>query len=569
VDNGNAGGGGAEGKILFVNTAGNAIGLGYTADVTTDSDFIISTNAGGTYGGYLGLASGAISDAQSDIILEPKTDVRIATGGLKVGTSQVITSSRGLENISAIQVGSTTSQNSFGVLQVNQATNNDESGIGILAAASGRSMRLWVDETTSYINSGDGGSADLVLNEAATISSNGTGTFYQLTLTGSTDDLTFTDSAGDWTINNAQQNNGITIFDGTGGVDINYNGTAVISADSNGIGLASATTVSGLLTASGGIAGLTLTNGISGNNFNITGVNQLEIADPGEGIVFTSGASGNITLAIIDDASDNILQLSGTGATFSTPTLTATDASIGGSSPGIVTSLNTNGDGKIYKSGSFAPNLYLTRSRAGDTDTTTNDYLGNIFFSGWRSGVTTEAYAAYISCKALSTVSSRQQGQLEFYTAPNNITYPTLSMYLNSVGMNIAGSLGVGTAPSGTTGEIRATNNITAYYSDERLKNLEKPIDNALEKVQQLTGYYFTENEKAKELGYHNSRRQVGVSAQEVEKVLPEVVTSAPINEDYKSVWYDKLVPLLIEAIKEQQSEIEQLKTMVNQLLEK
>lgn len=127
--------------------------------------------------------------------------------------------------------------------------------------------------------------------------------------------------------------------------------------------------------------------------------------------------------------------------------------------------------------------------------------------------------------------------------------------------MTIGGALGVGTAASSTTGEIRATNNITAYYSDERLKNLEGPIDNALEKVQQLTGYYFTENEKAKELGYDNSRRQVGVSAQEVEKVLPEVVTSAPIDEDYKSVWYDKLVPLLIEAVKELKQEVDYLKT--------
>ena len=77
------------------------------------------------------------------------------------------------------------------------------------------------------------------------------------------------------------------------------------------------TTVANILTASGGINGLTLNNGgISGSNFNITGVNQLEIADPGEGIVFTSGASGNMTLAIVDDASDNILNFSGTGATL-------------------------------------------------------------------------------------------------------------------------------------------------------------------------------------------------------------------------------------------------------------
>ena len=112
-------------------------------------------------------------------------------------------------------------------------------------------------------------------------------------------------------------------------------------------------------------------------------------------------------------------------------------------------------------------------------------------------------------------------------------------------------SLGVNTAGSGTAGEIRATNNITAYYSDSRLKDFEGPIESALDKVKALTGYYFKENELAKQFGYDNDKRQVGVSAQEVEEVLPEVVTEAPFNSEYKSVWYEKLVPLLIEAIKE------------------
>ena len=67
----------------------------------------------------------------------------------------------------------------------------------------------------------------------------------------------------------------------------------------------------------------------------------------------------------------------------------------------------------------------------------------------------------------------------------------------------------------------------------------------------QLNGYYFKENETAKKLGYENDRLQVGVSAQEVQKVLPEVVTEAPIDDNYITVWYEKLVPLLIEAIKE------------------
>jgi len=66
------------------------------------------------------------------------------------------------------------------------------------------------------------------------ITSSGRGTFDELTLTGSTDNLTFNEASGDWTINNAQQNNGITIFDGSAGVAINYNGATVAEFTGSG-----------------------------------------------------------------------------------------------------------------------------------------------------------------------------------------------------------------------------------------------------------------------------------------------------------------------------------------------
>ena len=127
-------------------------------------------------------------------------------------------------------------------------------------------------------------------------------------------------------------------------------------------------------------------------------------------------------------------------------------------------------------------------------------------------------------------------------------------------------SFGVGTNSSGTSGEIRATNNITAYYSDGRLKDILGTIDNPISKVLNLKGVYYKENQTAKDLGYDNDRVQVGVIAQDVEKVLPEVVTDAPIDAKYKTVWYEKLVPLLIEAIKEQQVTIESLNSRLEHL---
>jgi hypothetical protein len=130
-------------------------------------------------------------------------------------------------------------------------------------------------------------------------------------------------------------------------------------------------------------------------------------------------------------------------------------------------------------------------------------------------------------------------------------------------------SLGVGTAASTVTGEIRATNNITAYFSDDRLKTRLGPIENSIDKIVNLNGFYYIENENAKSLGYSNDKIQVGMSAQEVLSVLPEAVVDAPINYnfhgmDYKTVQYEKLIPLLVEAIKEQQIKINYLLEKLN-----
>jgi hypothetical protein len=121
-------------------------------------------------------------------------------------------------------------------------------------------------------------------------------------------------------------------------------------------------------------------------------------------------------------------------------------------------------------------------------------------------------------------------------------------------------SLGLGTNASGSTGDLRAVGNITAYYSDDRLKTRLGSIENALDKVMSLNGFYHEANELAQSLGYE-SIREVGVSAQEVDKVMPEVVAPAPIDPQYMTVRYERLVPLLIEAIKELKAEIDILKT--------
>ena len=105
------------------------------------------------------------------------------------------------------------------------------------------------------------------------------------------------------------------------------------------------------------------------------------------------------------------------------------------------------------------------------------------------------------------------------------------------------------------TGTITATSDITAYYSsDRRLKDNITKITNPIQKVQAIGGYEFDWNSLSEKEGH-----DVGVIAQEIESVLPELV----VNRDngYKAVRYEKIVALLIEAIKDQQLQIDELKT--------
>ena len=99
------------------------------------------------------------------------------------------------------------------------------------------------------------------------------------------------------------------------------------------------------------------------------------------------------------------------------------------------------------------------------------------------------------------------------------------------------------------TGTILSNNNITAF-SDIRLKTNIKKIDCALEKVCKINGYTFDINNK----------KGTGVIAQEIQKILPEVVIETDTEEKYLSVAYGNIVGLLIEAIKDLKSEIEVLK---------
>jgi hypothetical protein len=149
--------------------------------------------------------------------------------------------------------------------------------------------------------------------------------------------------------------------------------------------------------------------------------------------------------------------------------------------------------------------------------------------------------------------------------------------------VNTNGNVGIGTTTPTSytlqvTGSIGATADITAFTSDERLKDKTGYLVNALDKVCTLDTFTYTHNDLARSFGFTDNRQYVGISAQQVRKVQPEVVRIAPFDadgegsksgENYITVQYERLVPLLIEALKEERKAREGLEERVKLLEQK
>jgi hypothetical protein len=111
------------------------------------------------------------------------------------------------------------------------------------------------------------------------------------------------------------------------------------------------------------------------------------------------------------------------------------------------------------------------------------------------------------------------------------------------------------------TGSLTVSGDITAYYSsDERLKDNIELISNPIQKVQKLRGVEFDWNDNPA-VGYKAGRHDYGVIAQDVLKVLPELVTQRA--DSFYAVDYDKIIGLLIEVVKEQEKRIKDLENKI------
>jgi len=143
--------------------------------------------------------------------------------------------------------------------------------------------------------------------------------------------------------------------------------------------------------------------------------------------------------------------------------------------------------------------------------------------------------------------------------------------------INYIGGIGFGATPAGTTGHIRASNDIVAFYSDERLKEkITIGIENPIGKIKNINTFTYRHNELANTLGFVDDKTYVGVGAQSVKEVVPEAVELAPFDvdddgnsksgENYLTVQYERLVPLLIEGMKDQQKQIDEMKQEIEEL---
>jgi len=227
--------------------------------------------------------------------------------------------------------------------------------------------------------------------------------------------------------------------------------------------------------------------------------------------------------------------------------------------------------GRYIKLASQLETVNFSNINAGDTVTAVNANFSTLIVTG--SALISGSLVVTGSTVISSSFTVFTGSGIEFQVLSTGVKIGNLITDIHTVtgSLNISGSvfitssLGVGVAPSATVGRIDASNDVVAFStSDIRFKENITPIPNALDKLNKIGGYTFDWNPDPELTKLHGFKgHDIGVIAQEIEKVLPELVTTR--DNGYKAVKYEKLVVLLIESNKELLKRIEVLESKINQ----
>jgi hypothetical protein len=296
-----------------------------------------------------------------------------------------------------------------------------------------------------------------------------------------------------------------------------------------------------------------------------------------KGVNFTP-STGNFGIGVIQGTSRLTVSKNSSTTLPSAPLYTNTVAHIHGNNgeKSAVTIDSYAGAGGNYNLEN-GPEIVLRR--ANGTSSTleavlNNDLIGSIRVGGY-TGTSYESFnfnhRAAIEFRATENWSTGSTGtKMTLRVTPNGSAVPEDTLILdNNKNIGVPGTLtlgrciGKGTFDGDLTveGTIRAGGDVTAYYtSDQRLKIDIREIDRALEKVAGLDGVTFAWNADAKEK--FGGPREPGLLAQQVQIALPEAVTKR--DDGYLAVRYEKVIPLLVEAIKELKSEVDSLRSRLD-----
>jgi hypothetical protein len=268
------------------------------------------------------------------------------------------------------------------------------------------------------------------------------------------------------------------------------------------------------------------------------------------------GAAGNVI---------GTLSNSGNGMVLDGGVIANGDSSFGTSSAAV-----TSVTGSLRVSGSLTTIGTSTATSFNGAINATNGVISGssqitlILPTGVVSGSSQIAYASISSIPAGIVSGSSQIAYASISSIPAGIVSGSSQITLSSTtgggtASNVQfNSLGIGMAASATAGRIDASGDVVAFStSDINFKENITPIESPIEKIKMISGNTYDWKADMKEFhGFEGN--DVGVIAQEIEAVLPQLVTTRETG--YKAVKYDKLVALLIEGIKEQQTQIEKLR---------